>query len=88
FSSMPSSRLVARTAIKAGEVLSQRQFSAMSLVKRGDILNAVLNDGGLSVIVEVRALEDGNLGDIIKIRTKDNKILPASVSGKNQVTLR
>ena len=88
FSSMPSSRLVARTAIKAGEVLSQRQFSAMSLVKRGDILNAVLNDGGLSVIVEVRALEDGNLGDMIKIRTKDNKILPASVSGKNQVTLR
>ncbi|MCD8212691.1 MAG: flagellar basal body P-ring formation protein FlgA [Campylobacter sp.] len=84
----PSSTLVTKARIKAGEVLMNRHFIAVSLVKKGDILNAVLNDGGLSLIIEVKALEDGNLGDIIKIRTKDNKILSASVSGKNQVTLR
>jgi len=73
---------------KSGEILTKRQFNAISLVKKGETLNAVLIEGSVNIIAEVKALEDGNLGDMIKIRTKDNKILEATVSGKGQAIIR
>ena len=85
---MPASALVARSKIKAGEVLMKHNFAAVTLVKKGDALNAVLNDGGLSVIIEVRAMEGGNLGDAIKVKNKDGKILSAIVSSPKEVVLK
>ncbi|WP_212141961.1 flagellar basal body P-ring formation chaperone FlgA [Campylobacter anatolicus] len=85
---LPTGTLITKTKINAGDILMKRHFEPISLVKKGDLLSAVLSDGGLSIIIEVRALESGNLGDIIKIRTKDNKIIKASVASKTQVILR
>ncbi|MBE2985990.1 flagellar basal body P-ring formation protein FlgA [Campylobacter sp. RM12920] len=87
-SSFPSSTLITKTKIKAGEILSTKHFIAASLVKKGDSVKAVLNEGGVSIIIEVKALENGNLGDIIKIRTRDNKILSAVVSSSKQVMIQ
>ena len=87
-SGLSAATLITKIQIKSGEILTKRQFNAISLVKKGEMLNAVLIEGGVNIIAEVKALEDGNLGDMIKIRTKDNKILEATVSGKGQVIIR
>ena len=87
-SGLSAATLITKIQIKSGEILTKRQFNAISLVKKGEILNAVLIEGGVNIIAEVKALEDGNLGDMIKIRTKDNKILEATVSGKGQAIIR
>ena len=87
-SSSNSLALITKAQIKSGEILTKRQFNAISLVKKGQMLNAVLSEGGVKIIAEVKALEDGNLGDMIKIRTKENKILQATVSGKDEAVIR
>ena len=87
-SGLSAATLITKIQIKSGEILTKRQFNAVSLVKKGEMLNAVLIEGGVNIIAEVKALEDGNLGDMIKIRTKDNKILEATVSGKGQAIIR
>jgi len=87
-SGLSAATLITKIQIKSGEILTKRQFNAISLVKKGQMLNAVLSEGGVKIIAEVKALEDGNLGDMIKIRTKDNKILEATVSGKGQAIIR
>ena len=85
---LSASTLVTKVQIRSGEILTKRQFNAISLVKKGQMLNAVLSEGGVKIIAEVKALEDGNLGDMIKIRTKENKILQATVSGKDEAVIR
>ena len=87
-SGLSAATLITKIQIKSGEILTKRQFNAISLVKKGQMLNAVLSEDGVKIIAEVKALEDGNLGDMIKIRTKDNKILEATVSGKGQAIIR
>jgi len=87
-SGLSAATLITKIQIKSGEILTKRQFNAISLVKKGETLNAVLIEGSVNIIAEVKALEDGNLGDMIKIRTKDNKILEATVSGKGQAIIR
>jgi len=85
---LSASTLVTKVQIRSGEILTKRQFNAISLVKKGQMLNAVLSEGGVKIIAEVKALEDGNLGDMIKIRTRENKILQATVSGKDEAVIR
>ncbi len=88
FTKIPSSRLISKQNIKNGEILLKRQFEFLTLVKRNDNIQAVLNDGSLSVVIEVKALEHGNLGDIIKVRSKDNKTFYATIVSKKQAIIR
>ncbi|MDL0088248.1 flagellar basal body P-ring formation chaperone FlgA [Campylobacter gastrosuis] len=83
-----SSKLMAKSKISSGDVLLKNYFLEISLIKKGDKLNAILNESGLSVIIEVIALENANLGDDIMVKTHDKKSLKASVVSKNQVIIR
>ncbi|WP_230056441.1 flagellar basal body P-ring formation chaperone FlgA [Campylobacter suis] len=86
--SFSTARLVSRANIKPGEVLLKRHFIELSLINKGDKLNAVINEGALSVITEVTALGSGNLGELISVKTNDGKIYKATVSSKKEVIIR
>ena len=58
------------------------------LIKKGERVGAVLSDGALSIIVEVTALENGNLGDTIKVKNNDKKVFSAQIVSKKQVMIR
>ncbi len=83
-----NSKMVAKTEIKAGDVLLTQNFTKMSLIKRGDKINATLNDGGLSLIIETIAVQNGNLGDEITVRTKDRKSFKAKIVSKNMAIIQ
>ena len=79
--------LVARTNVKKNAILRQNMFKANHLVKKNAALKGVLKDGEVRTSVELNALEAGNKGDTIKVRTRDGKVFQAVVVGKNQVSL-
>ncbi|QKF92222.1 flagellar basal body P-ring formation chaperone FlgA [Campylobacter sp. CCUG 57310] len=88
FTEIPVSKMISKQNIKAGEILAKRQFQMLSMIKKGDSIQAVFNDGSLNVSIEVRALEDGNLGDVIKVRGRDKKVFYATIISKKQVLIR
>ena len=69
-------------------MLRLRQFTPLPLIKKGERVNAVLSDGALSIIVEVTALENGNLGETIKVKNNDKKVFSAQIVSKKQVMIR
>ncbi len=80
--------LIARTAVRKHSILKQNMFKANHLVKANSQLMAVLGDGEVKMSVEVAAIEAGNKGDTIKVKTKDGKVLQAVIIDKNQVSLK
>ncbi len=88
FTEIPVSKMISKQNIKAGEILAKRQFQMLSMIKKGDSIQAVFNDGSLNVSIEVKALEDGNLGDVIKVRGRDKKVFYATIISKKQVLIR
>ena len=80
--------LIARTAVRKHSILKQNMFKANHLVKPNAQLMAVLGDGEVKMSVEVAAIEAGNKGDTIKVKTKDGKVLQAVIVDKNQVSLK
>lgn len=79
--------LVARTSVRKNAILKQNMFKANHLVKKNAALKGVLKDGEVRISVELNALEAGDKGDTIKVKTKDGKVLQAVIVGKNQVSL-
>ena len=63
-------------------------FKANHLVKKDAKMKAVLDDGEVKMSVDVSALEAGNKGDTIRVKTKEGKVLQAIIVGKNQVSLQ
>jgi flagella basal body P-ring formation protein FlgA len=55
-------------SIPAGSPLFARSVRLRPVVRRGQMTNARLEDGALSVTIKVQALEDGTPGQIIRLR--------------------
>ncbi|MCR4942633.1 MAG: flagellar basal body P-ring formation chaperone FlgA [Campylobacter sp.] len=81
-------KLISKTVIKSGEILLSRHFEEINLVRKGDKLNAIIQDGGLNIITEVSAMQSGNLGDTIRVKSKDNKSYQATITSPKEVVIR
>jgi flagella basal body P-ring formation protein FlgA len=55
-------------SIPAGSPLFARSVKLRPVVRRGELTNARLEEGALSVTMKVQALEDGTPGQIIRLR--------------------
>lgn len=85
---IPSHKTLTKRQIKTGEILTKSHFAKLADVKKGTMINALFKDSSLSVNAEVTALQSGNIGDIIKVKTKDNKKLNAEIISNNRVLIR
>lgn len=78
----------ARRGLRAGQVIGPASLAPPVLVRRGQRVTVVAAVGGLNASVEAEALEDGRLGERIKLRnTSSRKPLEAKVTGPGQVQL-
>lgn len=59
--------------IPAGTPLTSRSFRLKSIVKRGRVLDAVLEDPVLKISVKVEALEDGVPGQVVRVRNVQSR---------------
>ncbi|MGH1599953.1 flagellar basal body P-ring formation chaperone FlgA [Campylobacter majalis] len=83
-----ASKLMAKSKIASGQTLLTQNFTEISLIKKGDKIQANINEDGVSVIIDVYALQNGNLGDVIMVRSKDRKSYKANIISNNKVIIR
>ncbi len=73
----PSLQLASQ--IQAGNLLLARNLKPRAVVHRGQIADAFLEDGTLSIMMKVEVLEDGAPGQIVRAR---NPVSLRNLSGK------
>jgi flagella basal body P-ring formation protein FlgA len=77
--STDDSSLELGSQVQAGGILLARHLKPRAVVHRGQMANALLEDGALSIMMKVEVLEDGAPGQIVRAR---NPVSLRNVSGK------
>jgi len=76
-------------SVNKGRALTRRDLVERSLVKRGQFVDAVAGEGGLSVRMRAIAMEGGPAGAVIRVKNLDSKKeFYAQVINENQVQVR
>jgi flagella basal body P-ring formation protein FlgA len=65
--------------IQSGNILLARNLKPRALLHRGQMADALLQDGALNIMMKVEVLEDGALGQIVRVR---NPVSLRNLSGK------
>jgi flagella basal body P-ring formation protein FlgA len=78
--------MTAKRVLLPGDLLNRNWVAGVCLVRRGDVVRLVAQNGSISITVLARALQDGKLGDRIKVQNIDSdRALTAVVSGRGEV---
>jgi len=85
---LKSGAYIAKNYIRKGAVITKYMIKKATLVKKKDTLRSIIKDGNLQVEFFSKALEDGNLGDIIKTIGNNGKIYKAKIVGKGLVVIQ
>ncbi|RME62266.1 MAG: flagella basal body P-ring formation protein FlgA, partial [Alphaproteobacteria bacterium] len=73
----------------AGRVLRRVEFAAPIAVKKGTLVTLMLRQGALLLTTQGRALEDGAIGDTIRVQNTDSKqTIAGAVSAPGIVAVR
>lgn len=80
--------LTARRMILGGRPIHTTELISPQIVGRGDIVTLSLNDGVLNLTTQAKALENGAIGDMIRVvNTASNQTLQAQVTGERAVQI-
>ncbi len=78
--------MTARRVIIAGRPLQKNDLVAPQIVERGELVTMYLKYGGMRLTTQVKALENGAMGDVIRVvNTESNENLQAIVTGTRAV---
>ncbi|NOG97164.1 MAG: flagellar basal body P-ring formation protein FlgA [Ignavibacteriae bacterium] len=77
----------AKCFIKSGDVLTENMIELLPAVYSGDKITANIKYGNVIVSTDAYARNDGSIGDIIKIRTRDNKQFKAEILDSKNVNI-
>jgi len=83
---MPNN-LMTKNNISANSILTMNKFEKKKSVLRGSKLRAYFRDGMLIIETEATALKDGNIGDVIKVKTDKGKLFRAKLISKYKVII-
>jgi flagella basal body P-ring formation protein FlgA len=59
--------------VSAGQAVLARHVRTRAIVQRGQILDALINDGALSISLKVEALGQGGPGQTIRVRSSKTR---------------
>lgn len=78
----------ARRTLVANTAVRLRDIQAPRLVNKGSLVTMVLQTPNLMVTAQGRALQEGGVGDVIRVvNTQSNRIVEATVSGPGTVAV-
>lgn len=77
--------LMAARPLSAGTTLQTHHLRREALVKRGNQVTVMARGTGFSVTRKAKALDNGSLGESVRLRTEDGDRLKATVIGRNQL---
>lgn len=77
--------LAARRPLRAGAAVSARDVSAPQVIKSGDLISITYEDGGISLVLQGKAMAAAGLGERLPVmNTASKKIIQAVASGPGQ----
>jgi len=74
--------------IPRGKILISRIVRKIPAIHRGDSVQALARDGGVEVSFVVKALQDGGVGEDIRVKRDGYKVLKAKVISNNRVLIK
>jgi flagellar basal body P-ring formation protein FlgA len=76
-----------KNGVKEGQILTDFHIDIKKSVSKKESVKAVLKEEGLVIEVQATLLEDGNIGDVVKIKTEQGKILNAKILSSHEVII-
>lgn len=87
-SSEPAVGSTLKNNLAPGEVVRDRNLTKSVVVRRGDMVTIIAQQGGLRVTASGQARQDGAMGEVISvINVNSKKVVSARVIGPNQVEI-
>lgn len=80
--------LIAKSNIRENMILKYNMFKTKTLIQRNDSVYGVMKDGDLSIIIELKAMQSGNLNQRIRLKNKEGKVVHGKVISKNYVEIK
>jgi flagella basal body P-ring formation protein FlgA len=77
-----------KTFIPKGKILVSRLVRGIPAIHRGDIVEAVVKDGRIELNFLAKALQDGIVGESIRVKRDGYKILKAKVISSGLVEIK
>jgi flagella basal body P-ring formation protein FlgA len=75
-------KLMTKNYISANSILTMNKFEYKKDVLRGADIRAYIRDGMLVLETQATLLEDGDVGEIVKIKTDKGKLFRAKLISK------
>ncbi len=85
---LPRARYEAKHRLKKLSPLTQRDVVGLFLIKRGSYVNVDLQDEGIHITFNAKALQSGRYGDNITVINQSKKKIHVRVIGKNRAEAR
>ena len=82
-----SPNIVVKGSIKEGQIFSDFNFDTKKAVHKKSMIKALLKDEGLVIEVQATLLDDANIGDIVKIKTEQGKVLNAKIISTHEAII-
>lgn len=76
-----------KRSIKEGKIITVNDIRRILDIKRDTIIDARLYDGSVELTFKVKAIQEGNIGDIIKVKRGHYKKFKAQITSKSSVDI-
>lgn len=80
--------LVAKSNINKNTILRANMFKTTALIRRNDPIIGVLSEANVDVLIELVALQSANMGERIRTKNKEGKVIQGIVVGKNRIIIQ
>ncbi|KQW70486.1 flagellar basal body ring protein [Phenylobacterium sp. Root77] len=80
--------LAAKRPLRAGAAVSARDVSAPQVIKAGELITVTYEDGGISLVLQGKAMSAASLGDTLAVQNvTSKKVIQAVASGPGQAVV-
>ncbi|TKX29923.1 flagellar basal body P-ring formation chaperone FlgA [Campylobacter estrildidarum] len=83
-----ANNLIAKSNISKNTILKENMFKTSALIRKNDSIIGILSDGNVDVLIELMALQNANMGERIRAKNKEGKVMQGIVIGKNRIILQ
>jgi len=80
--------LQAKHHINIDKILTLRDVEILSLIKRGSKVKVSVNDENIAISFIAKALQNGKINDLIKVKKSNGKVLKVIITGRNTAEIR
>ena len=79
---------MSKRPLRAGATVSARDVSAPQVIKSGDLITVTYEDGGISLVLQGKAMAAAGLGETLAVQNiASKKIIQAVASGPGQAVV-